>query len=1198
MKHISVRVPWHDNGWNSHVCANPRCNTFCKQLPNIVNSKVDCEQLSCGIDWSKLTTKERPACAGENGGFMNYKAYEREFIHIYAWNSDNPHSKLLPTKVMIPAYSALGIPFRYLNMDAQKDLSKEHPEFRPAESAPFGSAWVYNPERLYDVLKWFSSEITEESICVFYCKKGNPIDDEGLRMIVGMGDIVKNCGVQDYETTADYTYPLWEIMFSHSIRPDLKESRGFILPYKEYLELDENIFQGKGLSKIQALDEIKLSLDKFDSSGKIFDELSYGCDFISNHSMLLILEAARRSLEAVIRHGLAGSIEGWQCQLRWIDARIEHVKKQITPFPSFASALKALGIDYGNLIESDLRKKGCGPKDNPWGHFEKLLNKEIKVDSAVYNSSLPTYRISWEGQTSNVRERLITLSRFELESDVIEHFIDDVESDILSNPYLISEWCARNFIEKVSTRTIDLGAFPDPTIQGDNVPVPPFAAESILDTRRLRSLVVERLYSVLTDGDTLVSIKEMEDYLRDIMTEEDKARLPKNILLTHRQFFEVSFDYVPDENPTAIQLKEYYQMEEFLRKVLRERAKRDVKKPTGEDWLSLAMSDKNYDPTNERSQQATEQQAKALEMMDKKRLSVLTGGAGTGKTTVVRSFLCSDKIKAEGVLLLAPTGKARVRLSNMAENVSSKTVAQFLASLGAFDFENMKPRLTEDSRKYSRAKNIIIDECSMLTTDTFHALIMSLDLKFINRIILIGDPYQLPPIGPGRAFSDLCHYLNCDDADANLKSAITYLRTVVRTIASGDSDVLTLASWFSGNKPEKFADEIFWKIESKNLKGDLSVYYWNDEKDLPQILRGAICKELACSDVELPESLKQKIGIDDLKSLESDPAALENLQILAPVINPAWGTYQLNSYLQSWVGNNINRKGDYQEIGTQKIYKNDKVIQLQNILRESYPSKEKYPLSNGQIGFVKSINKGHINVMYVGIPHETFGFRGDKGEDQDAAIELAYAITIHKSQGSDFDTVFVVLPKTGRILSRELIYTTLTRAKKRVVLLVQDSIGWLREFTKPQASVLARRNTNLFDYSVRAERLNIPYVEGLIHGTAKKGLFVRSKSEVVIVNQLVNAGVEFEYEQLLEENGHRCIPDFSFETPWGDRIIWEHLGMLVVPEYKASWERKLKFYEEIGYTLGENLFTTCDHENGAIMTEEVEDVIRKIKEQL
>ena len=200
--------------------------------------------------------------------------------------------------------------------------------------------------------------------------------------------------------------------------------------------------------------------------------------------------------------------------------------------------------------------------------------------------------------------------------------------------------------------------------------------------------------------------------------------------------------------------------------------------------------------------------AKALEMMDKKLLSVLTGGAGTGKTTVVRSFLSSEKIKAEGVLLLAPTGKARVRLSNMAENVSSKTIAQFLTSLGAFDFENMKPCLTENSRKYSKAKNIIIDECSMLTTDMLYTLIKSLDMTSIKRIILIGDPYQLPPIGPGRPFSDLCHYLNRDDADANLKSAITYLRTVVRTIASGDSDVLTLASWFSGNKPEKFADEM------------------------------------------------------------------------------------------------------------------------------------------------------------------------------------------------------------------------------------------------------------------------------------------------------------------------------------------------------------------------------------------------------
>ena len=1197
MKHISVRVPWHDSGWDCRICANPRCNTYCRQLPNIVNSKIDCEQLQHGKDWSKMTTKERPACAGENGGFMNRNSYKREFVHIYAWNKDNPHSKLLPTTVTIPPYSALGIPFRYLNMDAQQSLSEEHPEFRPAERAPFGSAWVYNRERLYDVLGWFSSEITEDSMCVFYCKKGNPIDDDGTRMIVGMGDVVKNYGIQDYETTVEYTYPLWEIMFSHSIRPDLKESEGFLIPYQEYLDLDESIFEGKGLTKLQAIDEIKLSLDKFDSSGKIFDELSYGCDFISNHSMLLILEAASRSLQAVIRHGLVGSSEGWRRQLLWIDERIEHVKRQITPFPSFAAALRAIGINYGNLIENDLRNSGCGLKDNPWLYFEKLLRQEIKVEGAVYNSDLATYRLTWEGQSAEMRKRLEVLSRFELAPDIIEYFVEDGESDMVSNPYLISEWCASKSDGRVSTRTIDLGAMPDRSIQGENIPSAPLAVESALDNRRLRSLAIEHLYAALPEGDTIVSIKETEGHLRNYLGEEDNVHLPKDILLTHRAFFEASFDYIPDNNPTAVQLKEYHVMEDFLRKVLRERASKEVKKSTDEDWLALSKSTGYYDPDNSRSKQATEQQAKALEMMDRHRLSVLTGGAGTGKTTVVRSFLNSEKIKNEGVLLLAPTGKARVRLSNMAEGITSMTVAQFLTSLNAFDFDAMKPCLNDKSRKYSSARNIIIDECSMLTTDTLYVLLKSLDMKTVNRIILIGDPFQLPPIGPGRPFSDLCHFLNRDDADPKLRSAITYLRTVVRTISSGDSDVLTLASWFSGNKPQKFADEIFEKIESRELHRDLSVYTWNDERGLLEVLRAAICTELGCSDAELMDNLKRKIGLDNISALETSLEQLENFQVLAPVINPAWGTNSLNSYIQNWVGHTSTSKDDYQEIGVQKIYKNDKVIQLLNKRMPSFPSQEQCQLANGQIGFVKNLHKGYINVMYVGIPKETFGFRNE-GEDSDAAIDLAYAITIHKSQGSDFDTVFVVLPKTGRILSRELIYTALTRAKKRVVLLVQESIGWLREYTKPQASVLARRNTNLFDYSVREERISIPYVEGLIHGTAQKGLFVRSKSEVVIVNQLVNAGIEFEYEELLEENGHRCIPDFSFETPGGDRIIWEHLGMLGVPEYKASWERKLEFYESIGYILGENLFTTCDHENGAIMTAEVDEVIDKIKAQL
>ena len=236
------------------------------------------------------------------------------------------------------------------------------------------------------------------------------------------------------------------------------------------------------------------------------------------------------------------------------------------------------------------------------------------------------------------------------------------------------------------------------------------------------------------------------------------------------------------------------------------------------------------------------------------------------------------------------------------------------------------------------------------------------------------------------------------------------------------------------------------------------------------------------------------------------------------------------------------------------------------------------------------------NVVFSGLPKETFTYYPSQADDKDSVLELAYAITIHKSQGSDFNTVLVVLPKTGKILSRELIYTALTRAKSKLILMVQDNIPWLMEFTKPQQSVLGRRNSNLFSYSVREDTAAIPFVEGLIHTTAKPGLIVRSKSEVIIANLLYNKKIEFEYEKMIKENNHRCIPDFTFEDASGDIIIWEHLGMLDNPAYRTSWERKLAFYESIGFVEGENLFTTRDHEDGSIHTDEIEKVIEQIEE--
>lgn len=434
---------------------------------------------------------------------------------------------------------------------------------------------------------------------------------------------------------------------------------------------------------------------------------------------------------------------------------------------------------------------------------------------------------------------------------------------------------------------------------------------------------------------------------------------------------------------------------------------------------------------------------------------------------------------------------------------------------------------------------------------------------------------------------------------------MTRLNVVVRTLKSRGADILTLASWFSGDKPKKDADQIFDLLTDEYESEDLSIYCWHSEDELIDQLYYALCDELNCSEEALASALKHRLGTDNLRALAVDPSSLESLQILSPVRSPIWGVMSLNSYVQDWIG--TPQSGDSAQFSTQKMYTSDKVIQLMNMKKNGWPGDNEYQLSNGQIGFVSNVkttgkNSSYCNVTYTGIPGKTFGFKSEKSEESEVAIELAYAITVHKSQGSDFDTVIVVLPKSGRILSRELIYTALTRAKTRVILLIQDNVHWLYEKSKPEASILARRNSNMFTYGVREKKASIPYVEGLIHTTKKdrdgNTLLVRSKSEAIIANELITAGIKFKYEDALPYGDKTYRPDFTFVDDSGETIIWEHLGMLTVPEYEKAWQKKLQMYKDLGYIEGETLFTTRDYPNGSINTEDVIKVIEQLKDIL
>lgn len=180
-------------------------------------------------------------------------------------------------------------------------------------------------------------------------------------------------------------------------------------------------------------------------------------------------------------------------------------------------------------------------------------------------------------------------------------------------------------------------------------------------------------------------------------------------------------------------------------------------------------------------------------------------------------------------------------------------------------------------------------------------------------------------------------------------------------------------------------------------------------------------------------------------------------------------------------------------------------------------------------------------------------------------LELAYAISVHKSQGSEFDYVYIVIPKRdSHLLSMELLYTAITRAQKKVTILLQEDIGTLTSLGHIEKSAVRRIDSSVFKFEPLPEELL--YIQNWYADEKKLATlseyFVRSKSEVIIANMLVSEEVPFVYEEpLYAPDGTMFLPDFTVKFR-GETYYWEHVGRLDLPDYRAHWEIKEKWYEK------------------------------------
>ncbi|MBU0553184.1 AAA family ATPase [Myxococcota bacterium] len=1236
LQHLSVRLPWHDTGWAGTVCQAPSKNTWSMVLKSIREERDDAaENANASRQWSELDAESLPACLSERGAALNPKAYTIRSRHPFAKSSEQTHGHFAENAFRLPPYSVQAIPFRWTRKDDAQaiadTLALPFDVDREPELA-FKTVWVNDFVNQQIMLDTFFGALQPEKSLVFLYVKRTPLADDPRRVLVGVGRITGVGPGQEHTYSGDTNGKLrglmWERAVSHSIRPDGFD--GFVLPYQELLALSERDGSIDPSQFVAFAPE-----EAFDAFSNVAEHVDH------DHAIASLLSLAEK-VRIIARH-IPGA---WDRHLEWISARLAELWNLRGAFPGLGSALHAFEIRYGTLLAMDLAQRHTVDgrwQENPW----ELVRKAFDRPGDVLSPSVAAQVQPFDGKrlaalTPERRELLEHLSRFRLTIDQAARFFYSAnrgglsDADLLDNPYRLFE-IDRHRFNAVSIGAVDRGMFPDESVRSE-YPLPERSRlEGDQDPRRVRALAVYVLAGAEASGHTLVPVEQVLEGIRDLELDPPCRPTTDLLPLLDPILSPVIVDAALADETRAWQFGERQTLGDLLRQQIGRRRK-GRKHTSSYDWRALvddSLGDMPDDPDEAvLEERARTEKAAALGELFSSRFSLLLGPAGTGKTRLLQILCDLPELRGDGVLLLAPTGKARVQMQRNVDGLKALTIAQFLLP-DRFDLETQRYHLS-DAPKVEAAGTVIIDEASMVTEDMLAAVIQA--LKAPKRIILVGDHRQLPPIGAGRPLVDLAREFQPEGIEGlfpRVGDGYTELTVHRRQMGSGKvgRDDLLLASWFSGEAPDPGADEIWVRMANGQTDGHVEVRTWQTEEELESELLAALVEHIDEIEHDRDErgfgaSLGGVVTEKGVwfnaawpeKNRPGSSERCESWQILSPVRGKGHGIDELNRFLHERFRAEALRFAEGRRSrtprpsGPQRIIYGDKVMSTVNQRRGVLPRKREL-VSNGEIGLVVGQAKfrkwdgkplERLDVEFRTQQGRTFVYwPRDFGDDGTEVLDLAYALTIHKSQGSQFNQVFVVIPQPCFILGHELIYTALTRQLDRVVLFVQGQPTDLRAYASPKYSEVARRYTNLFQAPNMIADADGGFLERrLIHRTAR-GELVRSISEVVVADALHAEDIDYHYEKALRgADGVERYPDFTAEDPaTGITVYWEHLGMLSNPAYVRRWEKKLAWYKAVGMEpngpendKGERLVTSENRQDGAIDSAKIREQVRDVFE--